>query len=160
MVIPAAEVDMTTQGFNTGPGYQREKVTVSQSGEVEHQERIVENKSVEKRLWMYRITQLILLAFGTLEGLIGFRVLLKLIGANAANLFAHWVYTLSGLFLTPFASLLSNPASGSIVFEITSLIAMLVYALLCWVFVTLIRLLLMPTQARSVSILKKEHHSS
>jgi hypothetical protein len=148
---------MTTQGFKVGPDYQREKVTVQQSGGVEYQERITENKGVEKRLFVYRFTQLIVLAFGILESLIGLRFLFKLIGANPSNLFAHAVYNLTGIFLKPFANLIANPASGSIVFEITSLIAMLVYGLLCWVLVTLVRLVLMPTRARTVSIVNKEH---
>ena len=149
---------MTTQGFKVGPDYQREEVTVQQSGSMEHQERITEYKGVEKSLFVHRITQLIVLAFGILESLIGFRVLLKLIGANPANLFASTIYNLTGIFMRPFATLLANPASGAIVFEVTSLIAMLVYGLMCWVLVTLIRLVLMPTRARTVSIVNKERN--
>lgn len=149
---------MTTQGFDTGPGYQQEKVTVQQTGEVEHQEHIVENKAVEKRLATQRITQFILLAFGILETLIGFRVLFKLIGANSANLFTHWVYNLSAPFLAPFMTLVVNPGGQEIVLEVTSLIAMLVYGLLCWALVTLAQVVFMPTRARAVTIVNKEHH--
>jgi hypothetical protein len=153
---PKKEVNMTTQGVNVDPEYQREKVTVKQSGGVEHEERIIENKGAEMRLFTYRITQLIMLVFVVLEGLIGFRILLKLIDANPANLFAQFIYQLTGVFLTPFANLINNPVSSGMVVEVTSLIAMLVYFLLCWVLVTLVRLVFLPTKNRTVTIVNKE----
>ena len=149
---------MTTNEVNVGPDYRREEVTVQQQGGVEHQEHIIENKAAEKRLFTYRITQLVVLAFGVLEGLIGFRILFKLIDANPANPFAHFTYRLTDLFLKPFATLLVNPAVSGVVLEITSMIAMLFYGLLCWVLVLLIRLVFLPTRNRTVTIVNKEHH--
>lgn len=150
---------MTTQGINVGPEYHREKVTVKQSNGVEHQERIIENKGAEMRMFTYRVTQLIMLVFVVLEGLIGFRILFKLIDANPANLFAHFIYQLTDVFLTPFANLINNPINSGMVMEITSLIAMLVYFLLCWIVVVLIRLVFLPTRNRTITIVNKEQSS-
>jgi hypothetical protein len=56
----------------------------------------------------------------------------KLIGVNAANSFAALIYSVSNPFVAPFASLTGAPAADGMVLEITSLIAILVYALVGW----------------------------
>ncbi len=135
----------------------REKVTLEQQPGFEHQEKIVENKGLERQLVTDRITRFIYLGFGILESLIGLRVIFKLIEANPANTFAHFIYQITDLFLKPFATLVTNPASGGLVLEITSLIAMLVYAMICWVIVALVRLVLYRTRTRTVAIYNKEN---
>ena len=67
-----------------------------------------------------------------LEVLLALRFGLKLIGANPASPFAVFIYGLSGLFLFPFAGLTGTPAAGGMVLEFTTLIAMVVYALIGW----------------------------
>jgi hypothetical protein len=86
----------------------------------------------EQRIFSFKATQLIWLALGLVEALIGMRVLLKLIGANAESLFAVFIYGVTDIFLFPFEGLVGTPASGGMVLELTSIIAMLVYALLFW----------------------------
>jgi YggT family protein len=86
----------------------------------------------EQRIFTFKATQLIWLALGLLEGLIAMRVMLKLIGANPENPFAVFIYGVSDIFLFPFEGLVGTPASGGMVLEISSIIAMLVYALLFW----------------------------
>jgi hypothetical protein len=87
----------------------------------------------EQRLFSFRATQLIWLGLGLLEAALGLRVLLKLVGANAANPFANLLYGVTGAFLAPFAGLTGTPAAGGMVLEVSTLIAMIVYALLAWV---------------------------
>ena len=86
-----------------------------------------------QRQFTFQATQLIWLGLGLLEGLLGLRIFLKLIGANAANPFATLLYSVTDLFLIPFVGLTGTPASNGLVFEISSVIAMIVYALLAWV---------------------------
>ena len=148
---------MTTNGIDVGPEDRREKVVLRQQEGFEHQEKIVEDKGLERQLMTDRITRFIYLAFGILESLIALRVILKLIDANPANTFARLLYAVTDLFLKPFASLVTNPASGGLVFEITSLIAMIVFAMICWAIVQLVRLILYRTKTRSVAIYNKEH---
>jgi hypothetical protein len=59
------------------------KVVVRQMGHV-HEEHIVEDANLEYRQMIYKITQFVWFLFGILEALIGFRIVLKLIGANPA----------------------------------------------------------------------------
>ena len=87
----------------------------------------------EQRLFSFRATQLIWLGLGLLEALLGLRFLLKLVAANADNPFASLLYSVTGAFLAPFAGLTGTPAAGGMVLEVSTLIAMVVYALLAWV---------------------------
>jgi hypothetical protein len=86
-----------------------------------------------QRQFTFQATQLIWLGLGLLEGLLGLRIFLKLIGANAANPFAALLYGVTDLFLVPFVGLTGTPAANGLVLEISSVIAMIVYALAAWV---------------------------
>ena len=77
-----------------------------------------------------------------LEVLLLLRFLLKLIGADPANPFASFLYSLSGIFQFPFKGLVPDPVYGTTtvhVFEWTTLIAMAVYALFFWIIWLLLR---------------------
>jgi len=86
----------------------------------------------EQRLFSFKATQWIWLGLGIVETLIGLRVILKLIAANPESPFAAFIYSVSNIFLLPFAGLVGTPAAGGVVLELSSIIAMLVYALLAW----------------------------
>lgn len=116
----------------------RERVVVQQHGDHVHEEHVVENVNLEYRETVYKISQFIWLLFGGLEALIGIRVILMLIGANPGNWFTAFVYQLSELFLWPFRNLVTNPSFQNLTLEVTSIIAMLVYALLGWIIVRMI----------------------
>jgi len=60
-------------------------------------------------------------------------VVLHLVGANTDNGFASFINNLSAPFVAVFATLLKNPVvSATATLEITTLIAMLAYAILAW----------------------------
>jgi len=86
----------------------------------------------ERQIFTFKATQLVWLVFGILEVLIALRIGLKLIGANPASPFAVFLYGFTGFFLLPFTGLTATPAAGGMVLEISSVIAMFVYALLAW----------------------------
>jgi hypothetical protein len=90
-----------------------------------------------------RIVNIVYFLFGALELLLLVRVILHGIGANVGNGFAAFIYNLSAPFVALFASLVQNPAlSGTSVLEITTIIAMLVWAILAWLTGRLIWLVL------------------
>jgi hypothetical protein len=106
----------------------------------------------EQRSFISRLTQLVWLLFGILEMLIGLRVFLKLIAANPNSPFAALVYNASALFVWPFSGLTRTPAAEGMVLEISSIIAMIVYALVAWAIVRLIWIVLdRPVNPTSVS---------
>lgn len=86
----------------------------------------------EGRAATFKATQLIWLLLGFLEVVLGLRFVFRLIGVNAGNTFASFLYGLSGFFVAPFASLTGAPSSNGMVFELSTLIAMGVYALIGW----------------------------
>lgn len=86
----------------------------------------------EGRVTTFKVTQLIWLLVGLLEGLLALRFIFKLIGVNAANAFASLLYAVTDLFVAPFASLTGAPAAAGMVLEVSTLIAMIVYALIGW----------------------------
>ena len=90
---------------------------------------------------MRRITGLIGLGFGILDGLIGLRFMLKLMAANPSNAFATFIYVITTPFLWIFSGLTSNPSFEGIVIEFHDLIAMAVYFMLAWVIIRVIWLL-------------------
>ena len=82
---------------------------------------------------------------------LGIRFVLQLIGANPASGFATFIYGITGVFVAPFAGLIGTPASGGMTFEVTTLIAMAVYALLFWVIVRVIGIVADRPRARTVT---------
>jgi hypothetical protein len=86
----------------------------------------------ERRDRLAKITQIIWLITSILEALIGVRVLLKLLGANPQAGFAQFIYGVTAVFLAPFLPLFASPQAGASVLELSSLVAMLVYALIAW----------------------------
>jgi hypothetical protein len=85
-----------------------------------------------QRIATFKATQIIWLLLSLLEASIALRVVFKLIGVNAANAFASFLYSVTNIFVAPFASLTGAPAGGGMVLEISSIIAMIVYLLIAW----------------------------
>ena len=101
-------------------------------------DRMTEVKSVqqeperEQRIFTFKITQLIWLFLGILEAFIALRIVLKLIGANPESPIVALIYGLTYLFLFPFEGMVATPSAGSMVLELSSFFAMLIYALIAW----------------------------
>lgn len=80
-----------------------------------------------------RIVNIVYFLFGAVLLLLTVRVILQMIGVNAENGFANFIYVLSAPFVALFASLMQNPTlGGTSVLEITTLIAILVWAIVGW----------------------------
>lgn len=77
---------------------------------------------------------IISVVFGAIELAIGLRFFFLLFGANPNSPFVEWIYSVSALFVAPFAGILGQPTavpSGTVVqsvFEPSTLIALVVYA--------------------------------
>ncbi|HEX7259673.1 MAG TPA: YggT family protein [Candidatus Saccharimonadia bacterium] len=79
---------------------------------------------------------------GLLEGLLAFRLIFKLLGANPASGFVTFIYSVTEPFVAPFYGIFgqvtTTGAETVAVFEPATLIAMLIYALVAWLVVRLI----------------------
>lgn len=78
---------------------------------------------------------------GVLLTLLAFRFVLSLLGANRGNVFADFIYGLSYPFVAPFFGLFGYTVQyGQSRFEIETLVAMAVYALLAYGIVKMVRI--------------------
>jgi hypothetical protein len=131
--------------------------------------RVTEVQSVQReperelRILTFKATQVVWLLFGMLETLIALRILLKLIGANPGSPIAALIYAFTDLFLFPFAGLTVTPAAGGMVLEISSLFAMLIYALVAWAIERVIWLIFYRPRGPVVEVTRTtntEHHTN
>jgi hypothetical protein len=87
---------------------------------------------------------LIYYIFGALEILLAFRLVLKLMGAGVSSAFVSFIYGLTGLFILPFEGIFRRGLSQGIettsILEPATVIAFIVYALLAWGIVKLVRI--------------------
>ena len=81
------------------------------------------NIGIKQRFFLNRSTQITLLAFSILEGLIGLRILLKLIGANPESLLVALIYGVTSFFLFPFTGLVQSQTLGSLMLETYSIVS-------------------------------------
>jgi hypothetical protein len=90
------------------------------------------------------VEYLIYFLFGVLEILLAFRFVLKLLGASASSSFVNLIYGLSGVFTFPFEGIFrmwfGQGSETTSVFEPATLVAIIVYAIVAWGIVMLIRI--------------------
>lgn len=78
---------------------------------------------------------------GVILTLLAFRFVLSLLGANRANGFADFIYSLSAPFVAPFFGLFGYQMRYGVArFEMETLVAMLVYGVVAYGIVKLIRI--------------------
>lgn len=88
---------------------------------------------------------IVYLLLGALEILLTFRLVLKLMGASISSAFVGFIYGLTGLFILPFEGIFRRGFSQGIettsILEPSTLVAIIVYAVLAWGIVKWIRVL-------------------
>lgn len=117
----------------------------------------------EQRIFTFKASQLIWLAFGILEGLIILRIGLKLIGANPESPVVTLIYGITDLFLIPFAGLIGSPTLGGMELEISSMFAVALYALISVVLERVVWLIFYRPRAAAIAVTEtttSEHHST
>jgi hypothetical protein len=112
--------------------YPERKVKMSNDNRVSEVRTSQREPEREQRIFTFKITQLIWLFLGILEALIALRIGLKLIGANPDSPIVALIYGFTYLFLFPFEGMTATPTAGGMVLELSSLFAMLIYALIGW----------------------------
>lgn len=140
------------------PVDRREEVHVYSDVDSEHREHYVQDMGAEREAALSRISGLIWLLTGVLEFAIGLRVVLKLMAANPNAPFVNLVYGVTDLFLWPFLGLTVTPQANGMVLEFSSVIAMVVYAVLAWIIVRLLWLIASPGRSRRVTVERRERY--
>jgi len=116
------------------------------NAEPAHSERRVSWGASPLATWV----NVIYIVFAVVEGLIAIRFALKLLAANPQAGFARLIDGLTAPLVAPFAGLLGNPASSAgNQLEVTSLVAIVVYALVAALLTRIARLVLHRTVTQS-----------
>lgn len=127
---------------------QRESYVDSSGRQVENKVETYEDKNLRKANLRYWATSVIYFLLGVLEVILGLRFIFRLFGANENNDFILALYNFSHVFVGPFNNIFNDQSIGSrSVFELSTVVAMLIYALIAWGLVALARVLFAPTYA-------------
>jgi hypothetical protein len=82
--------------------------------------------------------------FGLLEVLLTFRLVLKVLGAGVSSGFVRMIYGVTGLFILPFEGIFRRGFNQGLettsVLEPSTLVAIIVYIILAWGIVKLLRI--------------------
>ncbi|MGB8644810.1 MAG: YggT family protein [Anaerolineae bacterium] len=101
-------------------------------------EQVTLDPYASRRVILYRMQQAMGIILVFVEGLIAIRFILRLLGANASAGFAQLIYGITAPLVAPFVGLFGTPRFDGSVFEFTSLVAMVVYALVAWLIIRVV----------------------
>jgi uncharacterized protein YggT (Ycf19 family) len=87
----------------------------------------------------YTASSIIYYLLNAVEVILAARFLLRLLGANIATPFVNFVYAISAPFVAPFRGMFANATFDTGVVEWTTIVALLIYAILAYAIVELIR---------------------
>src|SRR5882724_327556 len=85
-----------------------------------------------KKKAIFRAYQVIWYLLGVIEILLVFRIVLKALGANPASGFTNLIYTISNPLALPFRGIFQTQVVEGSVFEWSTIIAGVVYAIVGW----------------------------
>jgi len=101
--------------------------------------RVRKTSSTDNNHLPQRITAII---FIIIEIILAFRLVLKLLGANAENAFVKFIYSVSQVFVGVFQGIFADASTEGLettaVFEPGTVIAMIVVAIIAWIVMKLI----------------------
>jgi YGGT family len=98
----------------------------------------------EEGRYNFRAAAIVGLLVGVIDILIAARFLGKLFGASTQSAFVGFIYTVSGPLVAPFQGIFGNGGSNANSFETADLVAIVVYAVVGWGLVMLIRIITAP----------------
>jgi hypothetical protein len=105
-----------------------------------------EDRNVRRANERYWATAIISFVLCVLEIILALRFVFRLLAANQGSAFVAALYSFSYIFAAPFSDIFTDPALGrGSVFEISTLVAMLIYALVAWGLIALARIVFAPT---------------
>lgn len=88
-----------------------------------------------------RTVRIVYLVFGILEALLVIRFILKLLAANPDAGFSNLIYAITQPFVLLFQGVFPDAATRGSILEVSTLLAILVYALLAWGIASMVRIL-------------------
>jgi hypothetical protein len=102
----------------------------------------------EQPSYNFRLVAVVGFVVAVVDIFIAARFLGKLFGASAQSAFANFIYTVSGPMVAPFTGIFGDTGSKTNTFETASLVAIVVYAVVGWGIIALIRIVTAPRGTR------------
>ena len=106
---------------------------------------------VEEGRYNFRAAAVVGFIVGAVDILIAARFLGKLLGASSQSAFVNFIYQVSGVLVAPFQGIFGNGGTKGNSFETADLVAIVVYAVIGWGIVMLIRIVTAPRGTRPAS---------
>jgi predicted ATPase len=100
--------------------------------------------SGEPGSYNFRAAAVVGFVVGVVDVLIAARFLGKLLGASSSSAFVHFIYQVSAVMVAPFTGIFGDTGNKTNTFETASLVAIVVYAVIGWGLVVLIRIVTAP----------------
>ncbi len=105
-----------------------------------------------RRVGLYRAQNVLYTILSLIEGLLIIRFVLKLLAANPAAGFVSFIYGITAPLVAPFYGIFPTPAaSNGSVMELFTIVALIVYPLVFWLFVRLLWLLFYDNRTATVT---------
>jgi uncharacterized membrane protein len=123
---------------------QRESYVDPAGNRMESHAEVFEDENLRRSNRRYWIANIVYFALAVLEVILLLRFLFRLLGANEGSSFVMFLYNLSHVFVGPFNGIFNDQALGRSVFETSTIVAMIVYALIAWGIVSLCRVIFAP----------------
>jgi len=89
-------------------------------------------KVFEKKKTIVRFNQVIWYILGLIEVLLGFRIALKVVGANPLSGFTDFIYMITDPLAAPFRGILGVSTTGNSLIEWSTIVAAIVYLCVAW----------------------------
>jgi uncharacterized protein YggT (Ycf19 family) len=125
--------------------HEQQSGTTPSGKQVTREKTQVVSSEVEKQTQVWTANRIVYYVFGFIQVLLGFRFVLKALGANPISPFVSLIYSMSEPFVRPFHGMFRPAVTQGIetqsVWELSTLIAFFVYAIVATGIVGLIRIL-------------------
>jgi predicted ATPase len=105
----------------------------------------------EQGSYNFRAAAVVGFVVGLVDVLIAARFLGKLLGASVQSAFVHFIYQVSSVMVAPFTGIFGDTGTKTNTFETASLVAIVVYAVVGWGLVVLIRIVTAPHGTKPAS---------
>jgi hypothetical protein len=131
------------------PGYSQPPDQAS----IESHTEVIKDENQGRINSLYWTIGVIKFLFGLLEVILFLRFLFRLLAANPYSAFVSLLYDFSYPFVVLFRGIFGDPSlSNGSAIEVTTLIAMIVYALIAWGIISLVKIILAPNLSGSQRI--------
>jgi hypothetical protein len=110
-----------------------------------------QGSTTDQARYNFRAAAVVWFIVGAVDIFVAARFLGKLFGASAHSAFVNFIYSVSGPMVAPFTGIFGDTGSRTNTFETASLVAIVVYAVIGWGLVVLIRIVTAPKGAKPAS---------